>query len=299
MLSICIPIYNRGVINLASELKKQKDAISEKIEIICIDDASEILFKNINKDILTIADRYIELELNVGRAAIRNLFLNYVQNEYLLFLDADSLIIKKDFLKTYIDKLKLSEIDVVFGGRVYPSECFDTNRILRFKYGIFRESKSLQQRLLSPYLSFQTNNFLIRRDVLDMNRFNEQLKQYGHEDTLFALILKRNHINVEHIDNVVLNDELETNSEFLYKTEQAVQNLTILMKYLSPTEILDINLIRYSKRFHFFLNLSTFWGVYLMKFLRWYLSVYRFLNVPFLNLYKLLYFNMIYRTMKN
>jgi len=298
MLSVCIPVFNRGVINLVSELKQQSEAIAEKIEIICIDDASEEKYKQLNKNIFRFVDRYIELEKNIGRAAIRNLFLNFVQNEYLLYIDADSLIIKTDFLETYINKLKLSKIDVLYGGRIYPQECNDKSRLLRYRYGISRESKPMHERVLNQYLSFQTNNFVIRKEVFAKIRFNENLKHYGHEDTLFAFILKRNSINIEHIDNAVLNDELETNKDFLDKTELAIQNLFILMNHLSPTEMLDIYLFKYFIRFRIFLIFMQVLIKPILSVLKWYLVHFSFLNIEFFSFYKLLYFSKMYTQIK-
>ncbi|MBK8722468.1 MAG: glycosyltransferase family 2 protein [Saprospiraceae bacterium] len=101
MLSICIPVFNEVVVELVDELHRQMMSLEVPIEIVLIDDASnqEILAKN-----QSIASKVVNIELseNIGRSKIRNLFLQYAQHEYLLFLDCD-VSVPDSFLSNYID----------------------------------------------------------------------------------------------------------------------------------------------------------------------------------------------------
>ena len=49
MLSICIPVYNVDVTKLVSDLHTQIQEINETIEIVLIDDASDIEIKVKNR----------------------------------------------------------------------------------------------------------------------------------------------------------------------------------------------------------------------------------------------------------
>lgn len=244
MISICIPVFNFNITSLVEELSIQADALSQPYEIIIIDDGSEN-YKEINKKI---AERfnYIELSKNIGRAKIRNLFLKYSRYDYLLFLDCDSSITKPDFLSTYL-KMMRSQPGVVVGGRVYEKKRPERNKRLRWKYGTFRESKSAAIRNKHPYASFMTNNFLIPKKILEETGFDERLIKYGHEDTLFGFSLRNKKYPVFHIENPVLNGDIESNIMYLHKTRESVHNLAgILGLYGWDKDLIDgISLLKF------------------------------------------------------
>ncbi len=222
MISICIPVYNFNITSLIKELSKQATSLTIEYEIIIIDDCSQH-FLEINKAACQELT-YIELPKNIGRASIRNLFLKYAQYEYLLFIDCDSLIETPSLLHNYEAAIKSNPL-VVCGGRTYSPKRPERNKILKWKYGIFRESKPSNIRSHFPNQSFMTNNFLIRKKTLEEIKFDERITKYGHEDTLFGLELKNNNIVITHINNPVLNSELDTNTECLKKTRESILNL--------------------------------------------------------------------------
>ena len=160
MISICIPIYNFNVSPLLDELSMQMEKAEASVELILIDDCSSSEYKERNKSVCN-KHRYIELEENIGRAKIRNLFLDHAQYDHLLFLDCDSLIPNKTFLSNYLKAIKKGESSIICGGRIYDSAKPDSNKLLRWKYGIEKESLSYEERMQQPNKSFMTNNFLI------------------------------------------------------------------------------------------------------------------------------------------
>ncbi len=139
MLSICIPVYDCDVTMLVSNLLAQIAKIDIPAEIIIIDDASEIEFRKLNKP-LSKSDRvsYFQLEKNIGRAKIRNLFLSYTNFDYLLFLDCDIKVSKANFLKKYVSEIEKNQ-PVICGGLNYQVELPPKTHYLRWKYGIKRE----------------------------------------------------------------------------------------------------------------------------------------------------------------
>lgn len=227
MISICIPIYNFNISALVEELGRQMKELDVLVELILIDDCST-QFKEENKAVC-VPHSYIQLEKNNGRAKIRNLFLDYAQYDYLLFLDCDALIIKKDFISNYSKVLSKSP-QLVCGGRVYPKKQPERTKLLRWKYGVKKETQSVEVRRLHPNTSFMTNNFLVSKQLLLDIKFNENISQYGHEDTLFGYELKKKNIEITHIDNPILNGDIEINEIFLRKTKEGVKNLATILQ---------------------------------------------------------------------
>ena len=228
MISICIPVYNFGVSSLVSELSEQVKSLHKPYEIIIIDDCSDNKFKEITRNVCK-SFIYIELEENIGRSKIRNLFVRYAKYDYLLFIDCDSIIEAPDFLLKYFQIIEQNP-GVVCGGRIYKKCRPARDKMLRWKYGLLRESQPFDVRKKLPYKSFMTNNFLIDRKILAKIRFDERITRYGHEDTLFGYSLKKGNILIDHINNPVVNGDLEYNTEYLNKTAEGIGNLVNILK---------------------------------------------------------------------
>lgn len=229
MISICIPVYNHNVCPLVRTLTEQACALDTDVELVCIDDCSSESYRKQNQPIASFGT-YIQLEENIGRARIRNLFLEHTHGDYLLFLDND-MIVGDGFLKAYADTLTKSP-SVVVGGVAYNAGQYDKRHALRYRYGRHVESRPASVRSCSPYRSFMTGNFMIRRDVLQSIGFDTRINGYGHEDTLFGYRLQQHAIPVLHIDNPAVNSGVETNDEFLAKTEEAVDNLAAIYAFM-------------------------------------------------------------------
>ena len=225
MISACIPVYNYDACGLAKSLLAQASEIEGGLELVCIDDCSSPAFRERNSE-LALLGVYVQLEENVGRARIRNMFLDHTKGDYLLFLDVDSEI-PQGFLRRYAEALADGPA-VVVGGRIYDRRGNNREHRLRYLYGTQVESKGAAERSAHPWQSFMTNNFVVRRDVLERVRFDERIDRYGHEDTLFGYRLEQNDIPVKHIDNPVVNGEVEENADFLHKTVEAVKSLAAI-----------------------------------------------------------------------
>ncbi|MCU0429490.1 MAG: glycosyltransferase family 2 protein [Cytophagaceae bacterium] len=229
MISVCIPVYNFEVEKLLQSLQDQNCSVP--YELICIDDGSEYKWRELNQKAFA-GCRTILLEKNIGRAAIRNLFLQYAKYPYLLFLDCDGLPQDSQFIQRYAQACLSSECpDVVCGGRLYPAQPPSISQRLRWLYGWRRESNNADKRKRKPYQSFLTNNFLVKKSLVETIRFDERLQKYGHEDTLFGIELARIRASVMHIENPVLNLDIETNELFLLKTEEGIQNIKLILNF--------------------------------------------------------------------
>ena len=231
MISVCIPIHNYDVLPLAESIISQDAGV----ELVCIDDGSSPEYIERNRPIEKIG-KYIVLEGNVGRARVRNLFLEHTQGDWLLFLDNDSEV-PDNFLQVYHSATQplshsATQPLVIVGGRIYDERGNNREHRLRYLYGTRVESQPAHVRSQHPYKSFMTNNFVVRRSVLEQIGFDSRLSQYGHEDTLFGYRLEQQQVPILHIDNAVVNGYVETNEEFLLKTVEGVGSLVQIYGFM-------------------------------------------------------------------
>lgn len=229
MLSILIPVYNFQIKDLVIDLARQCQACRIIFEIRCYDDQSEGRYKDLNRQVKEIEHVvYEELEKNIGRAAIRNRLADDARYSWLLFMDCDSSVVSANYLKNYLEHL--SSNAVLCGGRVYADREPEAKYHLHWQFGKSREQLPAARRAQNPYQSFMTNNFMIPKSVFSGIRFEEKIIQYGHEDTLFGIMLQRHGIEIIHLDNPLEHVGLEERDRFLEKTIQAIQNLHLLRK---------------------------------------------------------------------
>jgi glycosyltransferase involved in cell wall biosynthesis len=247
MISILIPVYNFDIRALVVELDQQAQKLAVKFEIIVADDRSCEAYRATNSEIKTISSvNYIELEQNIGRSKIRNKLADIARFENLLFLDCDSFIDNPDYLKQYLDYCNRNDI-VVYGGRTYKNVPPSHDYFFHWYYGRNREEITSVVRAENPNCCFMTNNFLICKDLFNQIRFNEFIRRYGHEDTLFGYELKRKKVEVVHIDNPLVHEGLEKNDEFIRKTQAGLNNLKIIVNqngYLKDL-VNDITVLKY------------------------------------------------------
>ncbi len=245
MISVCIPVYNFNICKLVDRLSLQGVRLGIPFEIIVIDDFSESEYRTVNKGVGK-NHTYIELDSNIGRSRIRNLFPGYSKYEYLLFVDCDSEIPSEHFLENYVSELQNSDFQVICGGRSYEKKLPAAELRLRWKYGTSRESHNAAVREREPYRYFMSNNFIISCKMLKQIRFDERISGYGYEDTLFAWNLLKSGIRIKHTDNPVIHLYTENNTEFIRKTENGIVNLSriVLLTGYDKEFINNIKLLR-------------------------------------------------------
>jgi Predicted glycosyltransferases len=203
--------------------------IPEFIEILIGDDGSTPEYRARYLSLESEGVKVIVSEKNIGRAAIRNKLALEAKGDSLLFIDADAMI--PGTAEAYIMKWigAMSSARVISGGILYhESRPGDPDRMLRWKYGRKREQRKASERNKMPYAAFSTFNVLIDKSIFSILRFNEDLKQYGHEDTLFSYQLEKAGIKILHIDNGLVHEGLESNREYLNKTRLGIENLSML-----------------------------------------------------------------------
>lgn len=232
MISVLIPAYNYHISPLVKKVHELLSAEKIDFEIICLDDCSpQASFIEENKVINSLENVFYRvLKANIGRSRIRNILADTANFEWLLFLDADVMPIKDDFIKNYL-KFISEDHDIIYGGIKYASEKPDASQLLRWHYGNLREALDTEKRNKKPYLSFLTLNFLIRKSVFEMVRFNEDIPNLRHEDTLFSYQLREEKVPILHIKNPVYHLGIESSKEFLKKSIESVEGALYFKKY--------------------------------------------------------------------
>jgi len=248
MISVLIPVFNTTINKLVDALIKQLYELQIPGEIVIIDDASLDDFKLQNRRVANIQKvSYFELEKNIGRLEIRKSLAEKAQYEWLLYLDSDSEVIGKDFLKSYMKAMSAGQ-DVIVGGRVYneerPEKC---SQVLHCKYGKQRE------KMFGRKTAFMTNNFCIKKSVFKKLPDNLSWTGYGHEDTLIGLELEKLEAKIIPINNPVLHGVIEDAEEFMSKSEEALSHLKLLSQYYDHE-----TLRRHVKLFDWYCRLKAF-----------------------------------------
>ena len=230
MISLLVPVYNYDVTSLINCLHAAIEDSQIFTEIIIGADGCDPVYTDQIKSLgkLPKVKNYISKD-NLGRAAIRNRLADQSSGSHLLYIDADALI--SGNAKQYFEKWAnhINAAPVICGGTAYRDKPpADPDKYLRWHYGYFREQRTLKQRNRNPYASFTGFNFMIEKELMAKIRFNEELKKYGHEDTLLGYQLKKAGIKFLHIDNPLIHDGIESNREFIRKTREGVYNLNTL-----------------------------------------------------------------------
>ncbi|REG98461.1 glycosyltransferase [Flavobacterium aquicola] len=224
MLSILIPVYNYDVNALVSELKLQADELGIKYEILAQDDNSQI-FKSENEKINSLSNCHYQVNpKNIGRGKNINLLCSKANEDYVLIMESDSFPENKNYLKNYLTLIS-NDTSIIFGGVKYPETIPEKDKILRWKYGHARETKSLKERQKSNYSFVFTWNLLLRKEILLQYPFPEFIREYGYEDAIFIKSLRLNSVPISHIENHLIHNNNENSIDFIQKTERAVNTL--------------------------------------------------------------------------
>lgn len=224
MISILIPAFNDDCTELAAGLARQAEAIGGlQWELLVGDDASTdagvvARLESIGRRAHC---RYIRQEQNAGRAAIRNRLAREARGEWLLYVDADLVVVDDNHLRKLVE-----------AGR-HAAACYGGYRVLPGPAGNLRHRyeraaapvHTAARRRRTPYLDFKVSNSLIRRDVMLRHPLDERFRKYGYEDVLLGKQLQTAGVGVAHIDAPVGFARYEDNARFVRKTEEGIETL--------------------------------------------------------------------------
>ena len=252
MLSILIPVYNYAVFPLILEVHKQCIAAGIPFEILCQDDCSSSFIEE-NRTVEQLSNcTFSQNTVNLGRGNNRNLLIQKAQFDWLLLLDCDMFPKDSLFIKNYLSFIQKPMSNLVFGGIIYHPKKPHHSQLLRWVYGQKREALSCEFRNKKPNSRALTSNLVIRKEIALSHPFPESVSDYGYEDLSFLSNLGQQNITVFHIDNPTFHLNLETSTQFLTKTEIALQNLVLLIQTnrIKPNESKIIATFLWVKKLH-------------------------------------------------
>lgn len=234
MISILIPTRDFDCSGLARDLQRQCAELAEadaafRYEVIVLDDGSAPAFApKLKAEVEALPGcRVVRAEQNVGRASGRNLLADEARFAWLLFIDSDAEVCTPDFIRRYWAARDLA--DVVCGALRNPAPPPQTGHELRYRYEKAAERRRpATYRNAHPYDCFATFNVMFRASVFQTLRFDERCVDYGYEDALMGLMLRKRGFSIRHIDNPLVHTGIDSNADFLGKTETALRTLARL-----------------------------------------------------------------------
>ncbi|MCF6187440.1 MAG: glycosyltransferase [Desulfobulbaceae bacterium] len=235
-LSILIPVYNWDIGPLLDRVHGQSLRLPDgvQIEILVLDDGSSKKYDNDALAGQLPLVRYEESKVNRGRAATRNALLKRAQGEFILFLDADMLPDHDDFLRMYLDQCRQGA-EIICGGISYAQ-----NNQNRPEYDFYlyksRRTEALPAdiRNRNPWRYLFTSNIMVRRDIVELVRFDPRFTGYGFEDIEWGIRLGDSY-TICHIDNPCSHMGVMTKKEVVAKMRDSIVNYSLLVA-LHPVE---------------------------------------------------------------
>ena len=234
MISFLIPTCNFDCTKLVKAIWKQADALRNELkaefdfEIIVSDDASneKDIIKALQNGIASMPDCHLVLQpQRLGRASNRNALIRESRFPWKIFMDADAEVYTTNFVACYWESR--NKADVICGS-ILPGEPRKGCE-LRYRYELLAsENMTAERRNKLPYHRFTAFNVMLGEKASKKVCFDENCKEYGHEDTLFGMTLLEAKLTVLHIDNPLVHTGIDTNAEFLEKTETALKSLSRL-----------------------------------------------------------------------
>ena len=249
-LSILIPTYGYSCYRLVEALQQQCQEQPDLLyEIFVLDDGANREEANVqNNKINELSHcRFIAYHDNVGKSKLLNRASKETSYSHLLFIDSDAEVCSQDFIRRYVHSWH--EAQVVCGGLITSEQYSRPDNQLRYRYECaasqsIRLPEYLNQR---PYHHFTTFNVLVEKEVLERIPFNESFVSYGYEDTFWGMELLHHAITLCHIHNPLVHTGIESNENFLRKTERALQNLSVMPKEFQQFVTLSRNAQRLSR----------------------------------------------------
>ncbi len=238
MLTIAIPTYNYNAFPLVEGVHFLCLKATIPFEILCYDDGStqpETIEANQKINSLSYS-KYIFGNQNKGLSFARNWLLSNAIYDSILLLDADMMPQQEDFIQKYLPFLN-SEYLIVFGGISYENNTADSKQ-LRYIYGINREALSVEKRTKNPFQLLLYSNTLLSKKIFPLVKFDENLKTYGYEDSVFTKKCKELNLKVAHISNKAIHNHEDSTVNYIFKVENSLKNLLILQQknILNPSE---------------------------------------------------------------
>lgn len=221
-------------------LAKQIEQLHDVVEVLVCDDFSTNYTQENKASCQKNGFTFLKNKKNLGRIETRKKLAEISRFNWLLFVDADMIPKRLDFISQYLNFVSVDHECTVVGGYCYQNEIKPFN--LRLRYGRNREEMSAEKRQLNPYNIVLFGNILMKKMLFQevFEAFN--YSEYG-EDVHLSSYLKSSKIDVLHLPNEVYHLGIENNREFLKKIEKSGQ----MHAKLDSNSTLDLSHIKLVK----------------------------------------------------
>jgi len=215
-LSVLVPFFADDATNLLAALDAQMTGLP--IEVLFYDDGTgdDALTDRMSKatSAATGAFNLITNPENKGRSAARNALYEAARSEWVLFLDADMLPARDDFLQNYLSLINVRAADIFFGGFEVEPHAEDADRDVHRALSAVSDCLSLDERQASGPQFVASSNLCVRKEVLDKEPFDSGFSGWGWEDSEWAARVSKRFV-LTHVENPAIHLGLETTDTLL------------------------------------------------------------------------------------
>ena len=222
-LSVLIPCFRDDPTRLLAAL----DRVSSDVEVVVLDDGSRdaALAERIASAVrqLALPARFVRLEANEGRSRGRNRLANAARAPFFLFLDADMLPDRADFLDRWLALATDAAPAAAFGGFSLDQAPKTAAHAVHRAMALRSDCLTAEARRAAPEKHVFTSNLLIRRDVFEQYPFDSGFVGWGWEDVEWAMRVSRRH-DILHVDIPATHLGLDPAPVMAAKFEQSAAN---------------------------------------------------------------------------
>lgn len=244
LYTIHILNHNYNPVPLLDSLTRQISLRTENIRVMVWDDGSNPPCRD---HLMEIQSKYNQKFLtwclengNHGRSAMRQKILESAEKGWMISIDSDMLP-DPDFIEQAVSSLQKTNV-VYAGYHYYQDEPPAEPYFLHWNYGRLREVPAQNK---DPYTHFSTGIFALHASIAMQLYFDQSIQSYGHEDTLFGLLLQEKGFPVRPTPMKAVHKGLSQSELFIEKQLESVHNLQfVLSKYPDYQN----QLINWSKR---------------------------------------------------
>lgn len=230
-ISVVIPVFNWDINQLLDELQNEviDNDLTSRVQIVVFDDGSDFAFRDKmsvwwrSRRAAEFSATLISSGKNVGRSEARNRLIETCSASSILFLDADVLPDRKDFLRRYLDAIA-NGAEIVVGGLSYERITkVEAAELFYLKYSSSTSCELATVRQRDAWRHLYTANVLVSRRLVQLCPLSTAFRGYGYEDVEWALRLSER-AQVLHIDNTVTHCGLLTKHVLWRKQREAAAN---------------------------------------------------------------------------